>query len=212
MSTTGLKDKLTHAGIYGIDMSINTIEDFLEIDIPYYIRVNFDSVIKLVDTINGIDVNNDVAFQGSTRYFEKGMIHLNGKEALEYARERKKMPNGDNTRGEHQERIIEAIITKMTSSRELLKDYSNILDDLKDLFQTNIPTDTIKKYVRDQIDTMSKWSVYREAVTGIAASTYMETYSMPGMRLYVTIPDEESRKDASNRINELLEKVSNEKD
>lgn len=210
--TTGLKDKLTHAGIYGIDMSINTIEDFLEIDIPYYIRVNFDSVIKLVDTIDGVDVNNDVAFQGRTRYFEKGMIHLNGKEALEYARERKKMPNGDNTRGEHQERIIEAIITKMTSSKELLKDYGNILDDLKDLFQTNIPTDTIKKYVRDQIDTMSKWNVYREAVTGTAASTYRETYSMPGMRLYVTIPDEESRKDASNRINELLEKVSNEKD
>ena len=210
--TTGLKDKLTHAGIYGIDMSINTIEDFLEIDIPYYIRVNFDSVIKLVDTIDGVDVNNDVAFQGRTRYFEKGMIHLNGKEALEYARERKKMPNGDNTRGEHQERIIEAIITKISSSKELLKDYGNILDDLKDLFQTNIPTDTIKKYVRDQIDTMSKWSVHREAVTGTAASTYMETYSMPGMRLYVTIPDEESRKDASNRINELLEKVSNEKD
>ena len=210
--TTGLKDKLTHAGIYGIDMSINTIEDFLEIDIPYYIRVNFDSVIKLVDTIDGVDVNNDVAFQGSTRYFEKGMIHLSGKEALEYARERKKMPNGDNTRGEHQERIIEAIITKISSSRELLKDYGNILDDLKDLFQTNIPTDTIKKYVRDQIDTMSKWSVYREAVTCTAASTYMETYSMPGMRLYVTIPNEESRKDASNRINELLEKVSNEKD
>ena len=210
--TTGFKDKLTHAGIYGIDMSINTIEDFLEIDIPYYIRVNFDSVIKLVDTIDGVDVNNDVAFQGRTRYFEKGMIHLNGKEALEYARERKKMPNGDNTRGEHQERIIEAIITKISSSKELLKDYGNILDDLKDLFQTNIPTDTIKKYVRDQIDTMSKWSVYREAVTGTAASTYRETYSMPGMRLYVTIPDEESRKDASNRINELLEKVSNEKD
>ena len=210
--TTGLKDKLTHAGIYGIDMSINTIEDFLEIDIPYYIRVNFDSVIKLVDTIDGVDVNNDVAFQGRTRYFEKGMIHLNGKEALEYARERKKMPNGDNTRGEHQERIIEAIITKISSSKELLKDYGNILDDLKDLFQTNIPTDTIKKYVRDQIDTMSKWNVHREAVTGTAASTYRETYSMPGMRLYVTIPDEESRKDASNRINELLEKVSNEKD
>ena len=210
--TTGLKDKLTHAGIYGIDMSISTLEDFLEIDIPYYIRVNFDSVIKLVDTIGGVDVNNDVAFQGRTRYFEKGMIHLNGKEALEYARERKKMPNGDNTRGEHQERIIEAIITKISSSKELLKDYGNILDDLKDLFQTNIPTDTIKKYVRDQIDTMSKWSVYREAVTGTAASTYRETYSMPGMRLYVTIPDEESRKDASNRINELLEKVSNEKD
>lgn len=210
--TTGLKDKLTHAGIYGIDMSINTIEDFLEIDIPYYIRVNFDSVIKLVDTIGGVDVNNDVAFQGRTRYFEKGMIHLNGKEALEYARERKKMPNGDNTRGEHQERIIEAIITKISSSKELLKDYGNILDDLKDLFQTNIPTDTIKKYVRDQIDTMSKWNVHREAVTGTAASSYRETYSMPGMRLYVTIPDEESRKDASNRINELLEKVSNEKD
>ena len=127
--TNGIKDKLTHAGIYGIDMSRQTIEDFLNIDIPYYIRVNFDSVIKLVDTIGGIDIYNDVAFKGGTRYFEQGNIHLNGKQALEYARERKKMPNGDWTRGEHQKVIITAIINKVSSSKELLNNLKvKILD------------------------------------------------------------------------------------
>ena len=87
-----------------------------------------------------------------------------------------------------------------------------ILDDLNDLFQTNLSTDTIKKYARNQIDTMSKWNAYNEAVTDTTVSTYMETYSMQGIKLCVTIPNEESRKDVSNIINELLKKVSNEKD
>ena len=125
-------------------MSRQTIEDFLNIDIPYYIRVIFDSVIKLVDTIGGIDIYNDVAFKGGTRYFEQGNIHLNGKQALEYARERKKMPNGDWTRGEHQKVIITAIINKVSSSKELLNNYVDILNNSKDIIQTNIPTDIIK--------------------------------------------------------------------
>ena len=118
--TTGIKDKLTHAGIYGIDMSRQTIEDFLDTKIPYYIRVNFDSLVKVVDTIDGVDIDNDIAFKGYTRNFEVGKLHLNGKEALEYARERKKMPSGDYTRGLHQEKIIEAIINKVTTSKKIL--------------------------------------------------------------------------------------------
>ena len=201
--TNGIKDKLTHAGIYGIDMSRQTIEDFLNIDIPYYIRVNFDSVIKLVDTIGGIDIYNDVAFKGGTRYFEQGNIHLNGKQALEYARERKKMPNGDWTRGEHQKVIITAIINKVSSSKELLNNYVDILNNSKDIIQTNIPTDLIKEFVKDQLDSMSSWDISSTYVAG-TSSDYRETYSMPGMNLYVTYPDENSVKNVSKQINDLL--------
>ena len=203
--TKGIKDKLTHAGIYGIDMSRQTIEDFLNIDIPYYIRVNFDSVIKLVDTIGGIDIYNDVAFKGGTRYFEQGNIHLNGKQALEYARERKKMPNGDWTRGEHQKVIITAIINKVSSSKELLNNYVDILNNSKDIIQTNIPTDIIKKYVKKQIENMSTWKITSLTVKG-DHSDNLETYSMPGVKLYVTIPDEASRKEVESQLDEFIKK------
>lgn len=201
--TTGTKDKLTHAGIYGINMSRQTIEDFLDIDIPYYVRVNFDSVIKLVDTIGGVDIYNDVDFRGYSRYFEQGYVHLNGEQALEYARERKKMPNGDWTRGEHQKVIITAIINKIANSKELLTNYGDILNNSKDLIQTNIPTDVIKKFVKDQIDSMSPWNITSTFVGG-AGSDYRETYSMPGMNLYITYPDENSVKNVSKQIKDLL--------
>lgn len=202
--TTGIKDKLTHAGIYGIDMSRQTIEDFLDTKIPYYIRVNFDSLVKVVDTIDGVDIDNDIAFKSYTRNFEVGKLHLNGKEALEYARERKKMPSGDYTRGLHQEKIIEAIINKVTTSKKILNSYSKFTSVLDEFIQTNIPSSTIKAYVREQIDTMPSWTVISRAVDS-SGSALVETYSMPGMNLYVAFPDENSVKTASTIINEMLE-------
>ena len=208
--TTGIKDKLTHAGIYGIDMSRQTIEDFLDTKIPYYIRVNFDSLVKVVDTIGGVDIDNDVAFKGYTRNFEVGKLHLNGKEALEYARERKKMPSGDYTRGLHQEKIMEAIISKVTTSKKILNNYSKFTSVLDEFIQTNIPSSTIKFYVREQIDAMPKWKVISRAVES-SGSALTETYSMPGMNLYVAFPDEKSVKTSSRIINEMLDnkKVDN---
>lgn len=201
--TTDVKDKLTHAGIYGVDMSRKTVEDFLSTQIPYYLRVNFDSLVKVVDAIGGIDINNDVAFQGRTRYFSKGFIHLNGKQALEYSRERMKMPHGDWTRGLHQEEVIRAIITKVTSSTELLTSYTEILDSLSSFIQTNIPIEVLKKYVKEQLDTMSGWNVNNYAVSGDGFG-YEETYSMPGVKLYVTYPDTPSVSFASKMINGML--------
>ena len=202
--TTGLKDKLTHAGLYGIDMSRQTIEDFLDVDIPYYIRVNFDSVVKLVDAIGGVDIYNDIAFKRYSLYFPKGNIHLNGKEVKEYSRERMLMPNGDWTRGEHQKTVITAIIKKITNSKELLTNYGDILDSTKDVVQTNIPTDLIKKLVKDQLSTMSPWDVESTYVEGTGLD-YRETYTMPGMDLYVTYPDEDSVKSVSKQIKDVLE-------
>lgn len=197
--TTGIKDKLTHAGIYGIDMSRQTLEDFLEIKIDYYVRVNFTSVVNIVDAIGGVDVDNDIAFTRHGRYYAQGRIHMNGEDTLGYCRERYKMPSGDWNRGLHQEEVIKAIITKVSTSTELLTNYSEIISSLGYLVQTNIPEDLAKEYIKDQIDTMPNWEINYYAVGG-SGSDYQELYSMPGMKLYVTLPNEEHRQHAHKVI------------
>ena len=115
------------------------------------------------------------------------------------------MPSGDWTRGEHQKTIITAIINKVSSNKDLLTNYADILNNSKDIIQTNIPTEVIKKYVRDQIEDMNSWHIDSTYVKGDGA-VYQETYSAPGMKLYVMKPNEESRKEVSKQINNLLEK------
>ena len=197
--TTGIKDKLTHAGIHGIEMSRQTLEDFLEIKIDYYVRVNFTSVETIVDAIGGVDVDNDIAFTRRGRYYAQGRIHMNGEETLVYCRERYKMPSGDWNRGLHQEEVIRAIITKVSTSTELLTNYSEIISSLGYLVQTDIPEDLVKEYIKNQIDTMPKWDIYNYAVGG-SGYDYQELYSMPGVKLYVTLPNEEHRQHAHKVI------------
>ena len=115
------------------------------------------------------------------------------------------MPNGDWTRGEHQKVIITAIINKVSSSKELLNNYVDILNNSKDIIQTNIPTDIIKKYVKKQIENMSTWKTTSLTVKG-DHSDNLETYSMPGVKLYVTIPDEASRKEVESQLDEFIKK------
>ena len=112
------KDKLTHSGIYGIAETVNTVEDLLDTDINYYVRVNFTTVIKLVDTLGGIDVNSDYAFTSGEFNFVKGMNHMNGKQALAFSRERHAFKDGDNQRIKNQQKVIEAIINKVLNSKK----------------------------------------------------------------------------------------------
>lgn len=202
-NTTGLTDKLTHAGIYGIDMTRTTLEDFLETDIAYYVRVNFDSVVKIIDAIGGIDVQNDVTFSTGGRTFAAGTIHLNGKDALTYSRDRLHQETGDWGRGLHQMLVINAVIEKITHSTELLTSYSEIVNTIGSFIQTNFPDTEIKKLVKEQLDSMPSWKIYNNAVGG-SGYDYQETYSMPGMKLYVTHQHEESRVRASQLINGML--------
>jgi LCP family protein required for cell wall assembly len=120
--TIGSKDKLTHAGIYGVDMSRQTLEDLYDIDIPYYIRVNFSSLMAIVDTIGGVSVYSDYAFG----QFHVGRNELNGKQALQFSRERYSFTEGDRQRGRNQQRVIEAIVSKL-SSPSVLVNYSSVL-------------------------------------------------------------------------------------
>ena len=204
--TTGLKDKLTHAGIYGIDKSKNTLGDLYNINIDYYLRVGFDTLINIVDVIGGLDIYSDKAFKSYTIgsvYIKEGWNHLNGLETLAFARERYAYSTGDRHRGENQQQVISAIIEKITSKDVLLKNYNNILNTLSSTFQTNMSTEMITSFIRMQLDKMSKWEVEMISVTGSDSRNY--TYSMGSNHLlYVMEPDMNSVNVAKNKIKEVL--------
>lgn len=204
--TTGLRDKLTHAGIYGIDKSINTLENLYGIDINHYVRVNFNTLIKVVDVIGGIDIESDSSFtcraDKKTR-IQKGWNHLNGKQALAYSRERYAYLTGDHHRGANQQQVITAIINKVGTSKVLISKYNSILNTLNGSFQTDMSMDMITSFIRYQLDKMPSWNVESIAVTGFNSSNY--TYSMgTNYKLYVMEPDYNSIASVKQRINEVL--------
>ncbi len=202
--TSGYRDKLTHAGIYGVEKSIKTIEDLLNIDINYYVRVNFNSVVKIVDAIGGVEVDSEYAF--TTRIggykIKKGLNKLNGKKTLAFARERYSLPGGDATRGKNQQAVIDAIIQKVTSTTILTK-FDDILASVKGSFQTNMSTDKMVELVRMQITDNAKWTVSSTALNGAGSSE--RTYSMGKRLLYVMIPYAGNIKQATVLINKVLD-------
>ncbi len=201
----GAKDKLTHSGIYGINETIKTAEDILDTDINYYVRVNFTTVIKLVDKLGGIDVYSEYDFTSNAAkafHYNKGYNHLNGEEALAFSRERYAFNSGDNQRVKNQQAVIEAVIKKVLNSTTLLTKYTDILEALKGSFQTNIAQDDISKLVKEQINDMSSWTIKSNALTGTGAS--LSTYSMGGTPLYVMVPSSTSVNDAKDKIDKVL--------
>lgn len=200
----GAKDKLTHSGIYGINETVKTAEDLLDTDINYYVRVNFTTVIKLVDKLGGIDVYSDYSFTTSDKLytFKKGYNHMNGEEALRFSRERYAFESGDNQRVKNQQHVIEAVMKKVLNSTTLLTKYTSILDSLKGSFQTNIEQDDISKLVKDQINNMSSWTIKSNSLTGTGASS--STYSMGSTKLYVMVPNSTSVNSAKEKIDEVL--------
>lgn len=204
--TNGYKDKLTHAGLYGINMSVTTLEDLLHIDIDYYIRVNFTTLINMVDAIGGINVYSDLAF---TTYNNKnckiveGNNYLNGKCALAFARERYAYKEGDRHRVQNQQDILTAILNKTLSSKVLITKYTKILESLGSSFQTNIPQDNIYSLVNMQLDKMPKWTINSISLNGYDSHNY--TYSYSANKLYVMEPNMKTVTSAALKIKELEE-------
>lgn len=185
----GVKDKLTHAAYYGINMSIGTVEDLLATKIPYYVRVNFDTVIKVVDVIGGIDIYSDKSFRPWTNgklYIKKGMNHMDGKTALAFSRERMSYASGDRHRGQNQQAVLTAIMKKIASSKTLLTKYGSILDTLSGSFMTNMETSTMTSFVNQQIGTMAGWNIKSYNVNG--TDSYNMAYSL-GIKRYVMEPN-----------------------
>ena len=188
----GQKDKLTHAGIIGgYKTSMATLEDLYDIDVKYFVRVNFNAVIKLVDAIDGITITNDLGKTYKTRHgnncvIKPGENKLNGDCALGFARERYAYKDGDNQRGRNQEQVLSKIIEKVTTSKTLLSKSTDLLEAMTGTFQTNLSTKEITSLVKDQIDTMKGWSIDIYNVTG--GDLYTTTYMSPKYEVYVMTP------------------------
>jgi len=194
------KDKLTHAGIYGIDSSIYAVEKLFDIDINYYVKVNFTSVISVVDLLDGITVNNDEAFRSSTGiYFKKGKITLNGEETLTYVRERKTVSGGDLGRGKHQIMVLEAIMNKAMSP-SIIKNYNSLLNSLEGAFVTNMSHTTMLGFIKKELQSPRNWQMESSTLTGTDSLEY--TYSYKKTQLYVMKPDQ-------NIVTEAKEKIAN---
>ncbi len=207
--TDGLKDKLTHSGtIGGIELSMATIEDLLEIKIPYYLRVNFNAVVNLVDAIGGLSINSDVDYSFSCKtnrscIFYPGLNNVGGTCALAFARERYAYNTGDRHRGENQEQVISLIIDKVTSSSTIINNYNDILNALDGTFETNLTSDDITSLVKMQLDNMAPWHIETKNVDGTGNN--LPTYSYPNQNLYVMEPKMETVAEAIAKLNEVLE-------
>lgn len=202
----GRRDKLTHAGVYGVRTSMRTLEKLYGIVIHDYIRINFDSLVQLVDALGGVDVNSEVEFDAGDNHFVKGINHLNGEQALTFSRVRYAFVDGDNQRGRNQMLVLTAIIDKLQSPA-LLKNPTGVLDVVSRSMQTSVSSSNISKVIAWQLDNPTGWTIDRQSVTGIDDS--QETFSMPGMELYVMWPDEESVTDARDAIRKVMKEGKN---
>lgn len=196
------RDKLTHAGIYGVKASMRTLEDLYGIEISDYIRINFDSLIRLVDALGGVDVYSEFDFKSGEYSFNKGTNHLNGEQALAFCRNRYAFASGDEQRGKNQMLVLTAIINKLMSPA-LLKNPSGVLDVVGSSMQTSISSNEITDAIAWQLDTGADWSISRQSVTGTGDSD--QTFSMKGIDLYVMWPDEDSVSKASDEIREVMD-------
>lgn len=185
----GVKDKLTHCGIYGIGCSVEALEILYDTEIRYHSQINFTGVETLVDAIGGIEVYSDYGFYALGRYWiDGGWNHLDGTHALAFAQDRKSHAGGDNARGQNQMKVIQAVIAKATSGTTIIENYAGILDSIQGMFKTNVTMEEISELVKMQLGDMASWTVRSYAVTGYGGSDI--TYSMPGLYCYVMYPDE----------------------
>ncbi len=191
--TGGKRDKLTHAGIYGIDVSMDALGKLYDIDPDFYVRVNFTSLIKIVDALGGINVKSEISFTTYTdegkMYVEKGLNHFNGKQTLAFCRERKSLAGGDNQRGKNQEAAFKAIIEKLLSPA-ILTGANGLISSVQGNVQTNMSQEQIQELIKAQLDNPQPWSIEMMAATGTGDMNYC--YSMPGTKLYVSWPNEAS--------------------
>ena len=214
LARNGELDKLTHAGLYGIDESMKVLGNLYGVQADYYVRVNFAGLVKIVDALGGVDLESDANFtcvpmetpdgNGDYTYqkysFTKGINHVNGSQALAFARERKAFADGDNRRGQHQMTVIKAIVNKACSSAVLTK-YQELLKAASDAFITNMPYADISSLVQMQLGDMADWNITTYAVSGEGSTEYC--YAL-GDKAWVMIKDSSKVNTAKNMIQQVI--------
>ncbi|HJB82170.1 MAG TPA: LCP family protein [Candidatus Mediterraneibacter intestinavium] len=198
----GMNDKLTHAGIYGVDASMATLGQLYETDIKYYVRINFTSMIDIVDALGGVDVYSEYEFttsknSGVVMDVSQGYNHFDGEQALAFSRERKNLEDGDNQRGKNQQAVITAMLKKVLSPTMLLQ-ATSIMKEVSEGVETNISQSQINSLIKYQLSKNADWSIQSVAATGTASREYCYSATDP---LYVTIPDYDN-------VNEIIDLVN----
>lgn len=196
----GVPDKLTHAGIYGVDVSMDTLEMLYGIDIPYYFRVNFTGFVDIIDALGGIEVQSDYAFDAGGYHFVQGSNQLGGDAALAFCRERYSFAEGDRQRGKNQMAVIRAAIQK-AASPAILSEYGSILDNVQNNMETNVPYPLIAGLIREQLESGATWSITTYSVDGTGDTQV--PYSMSSS-VYVMVPDTAT----VDHAKELLEEIT----
>ena len=209
LAGTDSKDKLTHAGLYGVETSMATLGNLYGVNVDDYIRINFAGFISIIDAIGGVDVYSDQAFTsvGSPGYYDpttfaEGWNHLDGKSALAFARERHAFKTGDIQRGINQMKVIDAMAEKLKSPA-LLMSFSKLMDAMSDCFVTSLSQEQISALVRMQLGDLSSWDIQSYSVTGTGGKS-SKCYSAKGQSLYVMKPDENSVNEAKALIAAVL--------
>lgn len=196
--SNGARDKLTHAGIYGVQVSMDTLAMLYDTQIDYYFRIDFNGFENIIDNLGGINVYSDYEFTSKYHYM-KGKNYLNGEQALSFARERYSFPDGDRQRGKNQMAVIRGVIQK-AQSVEVLTNYMHLMDSVEGSFETSVPYELIAALVRDGLKLRGDWDVVTYSVSGADGNEV--TWSQ-GVHAYVMWPDQQMVDIAK----ELMERV-----
>ena len=198
LARNGEMDKLTHAGLYGVQETMAVLDNLYGTETAYYGRINFWGLIDIVDALGGIDVYSDYAFTTTARdvkgyymdkvSFNQGWNHMNGIEALTFSRERYAFSDGDNQRGKNQMKVIQAIIEK-AASPSVLANYQDLLKAVSDNFITNMTYDEISSLVKMMQKDGFSWNIQTMSAKQGSGSSLQTCYSMPSQKLYVMPPD-----------------------
>ncbi len=199
--SNGAKDKLTHAGIYGVQVSMDTLAMLYDTDVDYYFRICFEGVEDIVDALGGVSVYSEYAFSTGTYSYSQGYNYLNGAQALAFVRERHAFASGDRQRGKNQMALIRAVIDAAISP-EILTNYSSLLSSVAGNFETSVSYNLIASLVNNQLADGASWDVISYSVDGTGSSAV--PYSM-STTAYVMIPDESTVETAK----ELIQSVKN---
>lgn len=196
------QDKLTHTGIFGVECTLDSMENFAGVSLNYYARANFNSVENIVDAIGGIDIYNQSEFYSGVdlTYFAAGDINVDGSMALKFSRERHAYDDGDRQRGRNQMIVLEAIFKKATSPA-IITGYAGIMDAVSGNFQTNMSQSDITSFIKMQINSMAGWEIKQISVSGVGETTYSPAN---GFDSYVMVPDMNTVNNATTLINKMM--------
>ena len=200
--TGGAKDKLAHAGIYGVEASAAALEGLYGVTVDYWVKMNFTGFVELIDALGGVEVYSDQEFTVEPiKTYRQGYNQLTGLEALAFARERYSFPDGDYQRAKNQMEVIRAVVEKC-SSFALVQNFRPVLEAAGEHLETNMPKEHLYGLAAQQLGDPGPWTV--ETYTAQGESAYRETWSMPGQELYVILPGEDSVQEAKEKLAAVL--------